>query len=725
MSSGPPAPDGPGAGPGSLATNRAGRFSCVVDDHPRFHLDAVRWFVSLTELADVTPSDLVVHVVGDDRSDALDLLRSHGVTVDRVDCFDVRSPHCNKISGALRLAERPVEGMAVLCDTDIVVFEDPRRLALPPGTVGGKPVDAPLPPLDVLRTVFAAAQVAEPAAVPLPWGPAAETLAGNSNGGLYLVPGPLLPRVAAAWAARATWLLDRLELLHEWSIYVDQVAMALALAGEGIATEPLDARWNTPIHDPGRIPVDPPVPAIIHYHQDVDRHGFLRITGREAIDDRIRRVNSAVGDCWQRQMPSATYRRWLDTLGPTGAVPPVDRSIADIVAMVADALGSDGVLQLDRGAAPPDGSDHDLVVCPELDHRSGPSGTIAADIERLWRASRRALLVARTEGPVGGHEADGTESLVSLVRQSTPDAEVYPLVSSGRPLALAIRRPATIHPRDYGPTTLDHLVDRHPDPLALAALRIDAWRTIRFYPDHAPRLWEYPVVAQLVRSVLAPGSRLVDIGAGTTPLVPFLTRHGYEIDTVDPSTILRTWPPRDDWNEWGFLDYASAGFAHRSWNSTLQELPPLPLFDGMFSVSVIEHVPGDVRRSILAEVARRTRPGGLVVLTVDLVRGRDDLWNRNLGEQVEDPAVHGTLAGIVAECGAVGLDLEATETVRNWGTSEIDIALLHLSRNEQPAPPPAPRPAEVGRNGLRSLLREPRRLRSILGGAPTRGGAGQ
>src|SRR6202022_3621695 len=92
------AAQGSGPLPGPL-----GLFACVVDEHPRFHLDALRWFATLTAVAGVDPTELVVHVVGPESSDALDYLKSQGVAIRTVDRFDHRSPHCNKISGALRL----------------------------------------------------------------------------------------------------------------------------------------------------------------------------------------------------------------------------------------------------------------------------------------------------------------------------------------------------------------------------------------------------------------------------------------------------------------------------------------------------------------------------------------------------------------------------------------------------------------------------------------------
>ena len=296
------------------APGPAGYFSCVVDDHPRFHLDALRWFATLTGVAGVDPGDLLVHAVGNSATDALELLRARGVTVRPIDPFDPRSPHCNKISGALRLAEDGPPGMVVLCDTDVVVLEDPRRLALPPEAIAGKLVDAPVPPFEVILDIFAAAGVAPPPSVPLPWGTGQRTVVGNSNGGLYLVPGTLLPRVATAWAGWARWLLDRLDLFQQWTVYIDQVAMAMALADTGTGSTPLEVRWNTPIHDPDRIPAGTAEPSIIHYHQRVDRNGLLLLTGVPAVDGRIRMANDAIEKAWAGGFPESTYQKWLDLM---------------------------------------------------------------------------------------------------------------------------------------------------------------------------------------------------------------------------------------------------------------------------------------------------------------------------------------------------------------------------------------------------------------------------
>ena len=633
----------------------AGRFACVVDEHPRFHLDALRWYAALTALAGVKPSDLVVHAVGGRSSEILGFLGTQGVNIRSVERFDARSPHCNKISGALRLADDPIDGMAVLCDTDVVVLEDPRRLKLQPGTVAGKLVDAPVPTLEVVLSIFLAAGLKAPPTVPLPWGPDDWTVSGNSNGGLYLVPGPLLPRLATAWAHWAVWLLDRAELLQEWTVYVDQVAMALALAAEGVGSIALDVRWNTPTHDPSRIPHDAPEPKVLHYHQELDLQGLIRVTGTASIDSRIGEVNGAIRAVWKQAAPDATHRHWLSMTAQEAGTRFDNEDKRKIVAALLEMLRPASVLEV--GIVPSgvyegltigqhvgidksedavrrariERPDCQFVVGTLADHRTEADIVLCLDqlthatnaaeyqdlTDLLWRSTRQALVVSGHEDPSGAYDPEVRfhEPLSATLRRVAPDAEIYP-VNSGHAHTtfVVLRAPEVKHPRDY-------------------------------------------------------------VGA---TLAPFLTSRGFVVDTVDPSATIRTWPPQADWNEWDFLDYGMAGLAHRSWNCTLGDLPIQPPFDGAYSVSVIEHVPASVRRALLADISARTRLGGLVVLTIDLVPGGDELWNLNLGVVVEDLDTHGTIQDVIEEGAAVGLELLRNEVVRDWGDSRVDIGLLVL-----------------------------------------------
>ncbi len=700
-----------------------GCVACVIDDHPRFHLEALRWYACLTEVAGVEASDLVVQVVGQLASEPLRHLERQGVTVRSIDRFDERSPHCNKIAGALRLAQDARDGVVVLSDADTAILDDPRLIERPDRSLSAKTVDAPLPPIEILTRIFETAGIPTPPDVPLPWGPDQRTFAGNCNGGIYVLDGALLPQLSSAWATWARWLLDRRELLEEWAVYVDQVAMALALAAEAIEWHSLDVAWNTPTHDQTRIPPDPPRPHLLHYHQEVHPSGSIRPVGRKSIDGQIEVANSAIGQVFEAVAPSATLRRWRAEDQRPPAIPTDPRRA---LASLATSLGRPSVLEVaETGQSVTDGLPvgERRMALPSIEAivaaRSGllsvgDSGgslqpradlTVALDVlqhvasvseyrrmvELLWESTSRALVVSGFADCFGELSAGEYyhEPLRNTLRSIAPDAEVYPVAADGLSETVAVLRALDRpHPRDFGSKTLESLIDRIPDPAGLLTMRLSARTQTGFYPDHSPRLWEYPVVARLVMENLDPGSRLVDVGAGVSPLAPFLSSRGYLVETVDPSPIQRDWSDHQEWNEWHFLDYAAAGLASRSWNCALDRVPSRPFFDGAYSVSVIEHVPAEQRRALLADMSARTRTGGLVVLTIDLQPGTDDLWNYNLGVQVDDPSEHGTLQSVVEECSAVGLELFYEERVRDWPMTHVEIGLLALHQRA---------PVQVGR----------------------------
>jgi SAM-dependent methyltransferase len=455
-----------------VIASSAGTFSCVIDEDPRFHLEALRWYASLTSVAGVDPSDLVVHVVGPTDSDALEVLRARGVTVRPVAAYDARSPHCNKVAGALALASAGVDGHAVLTDADTVFCEDPRALDLRGDCVASKTVDAPNPPLDVLASIFDRADVELPPIVPLDFDPGLETVEGNSNGGLYLVPGHLLEQVATAWDRWARWMLEHVELLGPHAVFVDQVAMALALRDDGIADERLGPRWNLPTHVPGWLPDDVEAPASIHYHDRVTTTGLIATTGNSQVDERIAMCNAAAVELWDDAFPNRTFWEWRYRVNPelgsgvgSRGIPLSDKRALLVEVMtrirpestldvgcgdgeatrgiaIPDYVGVDSsaaAVDLARAARPGDTflvgtlADHqrgaDLTICLDvLIHQSDPA--IYQDIvRRLLLSARKALMVSGYESAPTG---DPTmtyfhESLSTTVRALAPKARLSKL----------------------------------------------------------------------------------------------------------------------------------------------------------------------------------------------------------------------------------------------------------------------------------------------------------
>jgi SAM-dependent methyltransferase len=149
---------------------------------------------------------------------------------------------------------------------------------------------------------------------------------------------------------------------------------------------------------------------------------------------------------------------------------------------------------------------------------------------------------------------------------------------------------------------------------------------------YAARLWEYPYA--LLAAGLEPGMKVADIGCGMTAFTIYLRDNaGCEVTGVDPDVF-----------EAG-IKYKAHGVSRKFMEDTglkflKGDLDAIPLEtdsqDRVFSISVMEHVPPDVRRRGMQEIARVLKPGGRAVLTVDmsmwfgLNRPLDLIWESGL-----------------------------------------------------------------------------------------------
>ncbi len=158
---------------------------------------------------------------------------------------------------------------------------------------------------------------------------------------------------------------------------------------------------------------------------------------------------------------------------------------------------------------------------------------------------------------------------------------------------------------------------------AVALLRPLGRRHIRrvrgpfaFQGNTTTRTYEYPWAYHQLAELGA--SRILEIGGALSGLQFVLAKHGHEVHNVDP-----------------FFDYGRGMYdidpvaEHASLNrtfgtnvvlhrSTVPEAELAGGFSAVLCISTLEHLPQDSVQATLGAVKSLLRPGGLVVLTIDL-----------------------------------------------------------------------------------------------------------
>lgn len=149
---------------------------------------------------------------------------------------------------------------------------------------------------------------------------------------------------------------------------------------------------------------------------------------------------------------------------------------------------------------------------------------------------------------------------------------------------------------------------------------------------YAARLWEYPYA--ILAAELMPGMRVADIGCGMTAFTIYLKDHAQcEVTGLDPDVFKAGERYKSHGVSEEFIARARIKFLK-------SDMTALPLEndsqDRAFSISVMEHVPPDIRRRGMQEIARILKPGGRAIITVDmsmwfeLNRPLDLVWESGL-----------------------------------------------------------------------------------------------
>lgn len=277
-------------------------YSFVLDGDPRFLVQG-RIFLRSLLAAGVSRDEIVAHVTPSSGAAGRELAGSFGVRSLPLTPGPDRK-YTNKINQCFTLDDLDFD-VLVACDTDVAILRPLSEVASLQA-VRAKRVDSENPPLQILEELRVLMGVTQDARIVTPsCAPAGRTYALNCNGGMLMIPKPLLPALGRAWLEYATRLLAHADRMQQWRMHVDQVAWAFALMSLELPFEELPIEYNFPTGIAKRVPAGSfGEPVVLHYHHWLDRRGLLRRSGVPAVDRAVRRVNALLEPrAWWQRLP--------------------------------------------------------------------------------------------------------------------------------------------------------------------------------------------------------------------------------------------------------------------------------------------------------------------------------------------------------------------------------------------------------------------------------------
>jgi cyclopropane fatty-acyl-phospholipid synthase-like methyltransferase len=250
-----------------------------------------------------------------------------------------------------------------------------------------------------------------------------------------------------------------------------------------------------------------------------------------------------------------------------------------------------------------------------------------------------------------------------------------------QPTCEALEPEPARHPHDMDDADLARARTEAPRPDLLDELAAAGRAVFGFFPNHYPHTLNYPWMLERVEP-LPPGARVLDVGAGVSPLPIVLARRGILVESVDKSSKVRTMPVRTDWNEWGFFDYSVVDARIQSYHRDVREHVPAQPYDRVYSVGALAHMTRAEREETVGLVSQWLKPGGRLLLAIDLLPKSDFLWNRSWGVEVEPPTEHGTVDDLLESIQRAGLRVTERRIRRTVYASRTDLLFVEaVARN--------------------------------------------
>jgi hypothetical protein len=598
--------------------------SIVVDAQPKFQQQAFTWFVTLTQLAGREPSSLFVHCLPGVPVHFKERMAARRARVLEVEPFETGHRYCNKIQA---MDSTRFEGYdyVVFNDCDLAYsawFESP--FAAP---FYGRVVDRPNPPLPILRALFGLRGLPLPETIPVGVPLASDTdphtVRGNCNGGMYVVRKDQIAPLSAAWRRNARWCWEHRSVFESYHPHIDQVSMAMALQELGIAPEILGAECNCPTHLPVESLQLERAPVAIHYHDRLDKDGYLVRTGLPRVDGAIERVNAALEAAKRLDFDNSTFWNYRYQLFPE----------------IGSGIGSrNEYLSLKEATLRPfarvftSAIDHgcgDLEVSRNLPFHAYTGVDVSDEALRIAASKRPDWRFLKADD-AGSETAEMSLCLDVLIHQSSFDR--YRAVLAG-----AVEAATEIA-----------FISGYEKPLATGGM-------IFFHEPLSKTLLAHADVARI-----EPLTTYRD-----TTLFAVVKRRGLLADlpadvaisdfVSEAAWIAERLPRSHSMKVLALCGAKSAGEVlvsrsdDRCERATFGNLEWDVAFDGSVVAHRIDAMKSRERKRLFDAAGRGLRRNGKLVLTFQLHPGTEFLWNLGRGEAVDWPWAHGSLSGVLAE----------------------------------------------------------------------------
>ena len=707
---------------------------CVAENTPKYLgqalrlVQSIRWFGGA-----LNEAELYVCVVDDISPDYRKELESYGATIHIVQRFSAKHPQSNKLR-FLELPDISRHNQVLLLDCDTIVVRDPLPHLFHTDFTA-KIADVSTIPLDIFRRLFAAFDTPMPDATQR-CTVSNESTIPYFNAGVLAFSRRAMDVLVPKWIELNQQLIARMKLLGEHNNFCEQASLSLALVATCIKFDAVGNAFNFPMHfdstsnSPCLADIDP---FIIHYHWLADPSGYILPSNYPAVNRRIDEFNARLRNereywfnnrlFWNQRYAenpelgsgvgsrgeARDYKRHLLEEAVALWIP---RTILDVgcgdleVGSVLPAEGytgldfSDVVVVANRKKFPNrtflagnflemEYAWADMVVCLDVLIHLAYLEDYRSFVRKLVHSSRKVGIVAGDEtdpdlaGIVFFHEPLSL-TLANAGARNVRKIGGYRHVTifefnppvSGQQAALSHQAPileGSGHPRDISRDSLNDALQKTEHPDLLGALVGLSRAYLGFFTSHFPRSLEYPWL--LHRLAGLPPASILDIGAGVSPVPLFLAEAGHAVTTMDSHPIVRTLATRSDWNEWGFLDYRQLHPEITSRHRPVETMVAWRKLNVIYSISVIEHMPKTVRRQVLERASLWLKPGGRLLLTLDLVPQTDDLWNRAEGKIVDEQG-HGKMGDVLEELASNRFHVDDIAYFRKIPDSSVDVVCI-------------------------------------------------